>query len=183
MKRGKLCFHLHPSLYLLLNIIIECQMTLYFLFPSSDIICKPCTSKRESLLCVVIYLLYLFFPDVIISFVWRIFLSQSLRRPQISKYFSLVFFNQNFFGLCHMAHMILVPRPEIEPTAPAVETLKCWVLTTELPGKSVYLCLMQFGCFQPRFFKNSCFSSVLFLFFWDSSGINVGPIVTVPKVS
>lgn len=50
-------------------------------------------------------------------------------------------------------------------------------LNTELPGKSVYLCLIHNLDVSATIFKNSCFSSVLFLFFWDSSGINVGQLL------
>ena len=169
----KLGFHLHPSLSPLLNIIVMSVRWRYrFCFLRQILFVSR---KEESLLCVVTYLLYLlFFPDVIFSFVWRIFLSHSLRRgPQISKYFSLVFFFKlNFFlTVSHGMYDLSSPTRNWARTTCRgnIEVLSLKYSA----AREVCIFIMsytQFGCFQPRFLKIAL--SAPFPFF-SSCGIPV----------
>ena len=149
-------------------------MTLYFLFPSSDIICKP--QRGEFIVCSHISALFVVLSWCDHFICLRNFLKPFFKgRPQISKYFSLVFFffffNQNFvWTVSHGTDDLSSPTRNWTHSAFSgnIEVLS---LNYSTAGKvCIFMSYTRFGCFQPRFWKIAV--SAPFSFF-SASGIPV----------
>ena len=106
-------------------------------------------------------------------------------------------FSKNIFRPCHLLCMILVPRPEIEPVAPAVEagSLLHWT-TGEVPGftldvehpmgldKFIMTCVCVFVCecvrmhalSRVQLFVTQWTVAARLLCPWDSPGKNPGVV-------